>query len=282
MRFYTDLLRHWINRVIATSPSEVQSVDKQTLSDLVAHVSLLSTSLLLSQPAAAVNIPLASSILSFYELLSSSSKPNIVPIILPPPRLAYLLAQTTSLLALSRLCGVYANYKTAFDRHPHPISSYYSQPTLNSFNSCLRDLYNLIWGSKALASSTHSAGFYIHPSVRDALHSYLNNLDREYAISQSFGLSHSPMIAACAAVAWRTLEEGEIEREGYDRENINWHKGPVTARALDVLKVSRGVNVSWETYRIFVLRWLAERGCAGLKDLLFATHVRLKDSAAKK
>ncbi|KAF2016733.1 Mis6-domain-containing protein [Aaosphaeria arxii CBS 175.79] len=278
---YTDLLRHWISELNRLPESQSPTPGQTSLRSLETHVSFLSTSLLLSVPSSS-NTPLTASILTFYETLSSSSSPTLIPIILPSPHLSYLLAQSPSLPTLSRLSGIYAAYKTSFDRHPHPISTYYTQATLNSFNSCLRDLYNLLWGSKALfASPGQSSGFFVHPAVRDAFHAYLTSLDRDYPIGHAFGLSYNGVVASIAAIAWRVLEDEQVEREGWDRESVNWHKGPVTARALDVLRVNRGVTVGWEAYRLHVLGWMAERGCRGVKDLLFATHARLKERAAR-
>ena len=46
--------------------------------------------------------------------------------------------------------------------------------------------------------------------------------------------------------------------------------------SLEALEKDRGVSVSYLEYRRYVLQWLADRGCAGIRDLLFATHLKLK------
>ncbi|KAH7117647.1 Mis6-domain-containing protein [Dendryphion nanum] len=281
MMLYTDILSHWINRIVTATDATTQRTGQDALPSLVEHVSTLSTSLLLSQPTAS-NTPLIHSILSFWEIMSDSFRPNLIPILLPPSQLVYLLSQTSSLTTFSRIFGIYSNYKIAFEKHPRPISNYYTFDIATSFNKCIRDLFNLAWGGRALViEEGKAAGCLCHPSIRDALQSHLSTIDREYAIGQVFGISHSPVLAPLAAVAWQALEQSEVEKQGYDADSVNWHSGPVTSRSLDVLKVSSGVDIKWDDYRLHILTWLAERGCEGVKQLIVTTHVRLKGAGGR-
>lgn len=275
---YTDLLRHWTAQPSQPPPNPSSSYPNRVpLEDLVSHVSTVSTSLLLSLPLPyTANTPLLSSILTFYTTLSTSSSPKRIPIILPTPHLSYLFAQTPSSTVLSRIAAIYANYKHAFDKHPTPISSYYPTVTTSAFNSYLRDLYNMLWASKALQPIDKSIAFFCSPSLRDQLNSYLSSLDHEYAVGIAFGLSHNALVASMSAAAWWALEEAEIERQGYDREAVNWHKGPVTQHSLETLEKNRGVGVPLLEYKKFVLDWLAERGIDGVRELMYATHAKLK------
>jgi centromere protein I len=177
---------------------------------------------------------------------------------------------------VSRICGIYANYKVAFDKHPTPVSSYYPSTITIPFNSCLRDFYNVFWGAKAFQSVGNSAAFFCHPALRESLNDYLTAVEHEYAVGFAFDLSHNPLLASLSAAAWWSLEEAEIEKHGYDRDSMNWHRGPVTQLSLEALEKDRGVSVSYLEYRRHVLQWLADRGCAGTRDLLFATHLKLK------
>ncbi|KAF1997181.1 Mis6-domain-containing protein [Amniculicola lignicola CBS 123094] len=273
--FYTELLRHWITRAKPTSPDVAQratsSGDQKILNDLVSHVSTLSTSLLLSVPPS-ISTPLASAILSFYELLSTSSSPHRIPIILPPPYLIYTLAQSPSTDTVSRICGVLASHKLAFNNHPTPVNSYYPSSITRPFNFYLKDIHNLIWVSRAFqATEGKSNGFYIRPGVRDALDMYLADLDRTYNIGLAGRLTHNPLLASSAAAAWRELEGRVVESEGLDRESVAYHKGPVSEQALKVLPARGGVEVEWETFRREVLRWLADRGLEGVEAFVSAT-----------
>ena len=250
------------------------------LRDLAAHVSTLSTSLLVSLPPESGRV-VVSSILSFYELLSASSKPHVIPIILPPMHLVYLLTQSTSATILSRICGVISNHKSAFDEHPKPVKDYYATEVTETLNWCLRDIYNLIWVSRGLVfTENKAAGLYCNPSVRAALNIYLTSVDREYAIGSAFGLSHNAWLAPMSAAAWHTLEEQEIQKGGYDRGRIRWHKGPVTQQSLAVSR-NGGVRVDWDGhggYKAYVLKWLAERGLGGIQRLMFVTVTDLRST----
>lgn len=281
--FYTSILRHQMSSAYAQESGRAVR-NKQILKDLAAHVATLSTSILLSLPSPPSNT-IVSSILSFYELRSSSlgSQSDAiprVPIVLPPMHIIYLLAQDTSLTTLSRTCGILASYKNAFDQHPKPVSRYYPEAITSTFNSCLRDVYNILWVSKALiAAEQKSAGLYCDPELRSSLHEYLSTLDREYSIEKAFNLSNNAWLASLSAAAWRAIEDGEIEREGYDKNTIRYHQGPVSKASLEVLKLKGGVRAEWDGpdgYKVLVLRWLADRGLDGIKNLMFAIATNLR------
>jgi centromere protein I len=279
--FYTSRLQHEV--CIATSQAARRNAaNGQIFHDLTAHVSRLSTSLLVSLPPGTGHT-LISSTLSFYELLSSSSRPHIIPIVLPSMHLVYHQAQQASPTTFSRICGVIGNYKLAFDQHPKPVKDYYATDVTDSLNWCLRDLYHLVWISRALITTDQKAvGLYCHPALRSTLNDYLNGVDREYAIGTAFGLSNSAWLASMSAAAWRTVEEREINKEHFDRNNIRYHQGPVSQRSLEVLKRKGGVSVDWDGangYKVFVLDWLAERGLGGIRELMFATVTELRNKA---
>lgn len=278
INFYTSLLQQQV--CAATSqPARRNPVHIKVFEDLAAHVSALSNSLLLSLPAGEGQA-LISSILSFYELLSTSTKPHIVPIILPPMHLVYLLAQHASPTTFSRICGIIGSYKFAFDRHPRPVKEYYPNHVTDALNWCLRDIYYLIWVSRALVTADKKAlGLYCDGALRATLNDYLGDIDREYAIGQAFGMSNNAWLASLSAAAWHAMEEREISREGYDKSSIRYHQGPVSQRSLEVLKRKGGVSVDWDGvdgYKMFVLDWLAEKGLGGIRELMCATVTELR------
>jgi len=228
----------------------------------------MSLSLILSLPLGS-EFSLTSSIVSFYEFVSVSFEPYCVPIMLPPLYLTYLLVQDISATTLSRVCGIIGNYKQAFDKHPKPIRLYYPQEMTDSFNWCLRDIYHLLWVSRAfIATKNKSLGLYCSPQLREALNTYLNSIEHGYAIDISLGLSYSPLLASTSAASWRLLEEAEIQQQSLDRNFVNWHKGPVTQLSLAALGKNRGVTVSWDRYKVDVLIYLAARGHNGIKHLM--------------
>jgi centromere protein I len=276
--FFQDVYTSFLQQQ-ASEATTRSSSDDQVFHNLTAHVSTITTSLLLSLPQNQGQ-PLISAILSFYELLSASSKPHIVPIILPPMHLIYLLTQHASPATFSRVCGIIGSYKLAFDQHPKPVKEYYPTHVTDALNWCLRDIYHLLWISRALVTADQKAlGLHCDPALRSQLHDYLNGIDREYAIGAAFGLSNNALLASLSAAAWRVTEEREISREGYDKSSIRYHQGPVSQRSLEVLKRKGGVSVDWDGangFKVFVLNWLAERGMSGVRDLMFATVTELR------
>jgi centromere protein I len=276
--FYTSLSQHEISA--AASKAAIRDHRyQQTVSNLAEHAATMFTSAVLSVPSGS-STDITSSILSFYELLSKSSRPHIIPINLLPMHLVYLLAQDASSTTLSRICGIIGSYKTAFDNHPKPVKAYYPAAVTDAFNYCLRDMYNLVWVARGLLVQDQKCeGLYCDAALRSALNSYVSKVDREYAIGNAFTLSNNAWLASLSAAAWRTIEEREIEREGYDKNRIRYHQGPVSERSLEVLKSEGGVSINWEGpngYKVMVLQWLDERGLSGIKDLMFATVMNLK------
>ncbi|OCL13301.1 Mis6-domain-containing protein [Glonium stellatum] len=283
VNLYTSILYRWAAQAPSqgsTTSSKSSLSYTQTITDLAKHVSTLALSILSAFPHDS-NSPTISSILTFYEALSASSIPTVIPIILPPPHTTYLLLTCSSLATLTRLLTVLANYKNAFDTHPTPISAHYPATTTNTFNGYLMDTCNLLWRSRALLTADPNAqGCFCDPGIRATLQTYIASVEREYVLSSAFGLSHNSLLAALSAAAWRSLEEAEIQNQGPEAEDTVRHKGPVTQRNLVVLAKEGGVEVPWKKYRIEVLKWLEQRGCRGVKDLMFATMTGLKEAAA--
>ncbi|KAF2627046.1 Mis6-domain-containing protein [Macroventuria anomochaeta] len=280
--FYTEMLQHRVSTLAQQRPERRQpaliSPEQQFLKDSVSHFAAFSTSLILSLPSEE-GAELVSSTLAYWELLSTSSKPHVIPIILPPMHLVYYLMQSSPAVLVSRICGIIGSYKQAFDAHPRPVKHYYPSEVTDGLNWCLRDVYNLFWVARGLAvAEQKSVGMYCDPSLRSSLNDYLSGLDHEYAIGHAFGLSNNAWLASMSFAAWHALEEQVIDREGYDRGSIRWHTGPVSQQSLAVIR-NGGVDVDWEGangYKVFVLNWLAERGLGGLREFMFATVTDLK------
>jgi centromere protein I len=285
--FYTSVLQQRMCRSIfedthrsepaKSKPDRV--IVTEAIKGLTAHVSTLSTSLLVSL-SEGVGHSLVSSILAFYELLSASARLEMVLILLPSMHLVYLMSQHASSTTLSRICGIISSYKVAFDRHPRPIKDYYSTDVTDTFNCCLRDLYNLVWVHHAFQiKETKSAGLYCDEDLGTMLGEYLISIDRQYTFGSAFMLSNNAWLASLSATAWRAMEEREIEREAFDRDDIRYHQGPVSSDSLKVLKRNGGVSVDWDGsngYKVFVLNWLAERGLEGVRTLMFAIVTDLR------
>ncbi|KAF3036684.1 hypothetical protein E8E12_004618 [Didymella heteroderae] len=279
---YTELLQHRVAVLAQQQPERRQpalnSPKEQFLKDFVSHFAAFSTSLLLSLPSG-MGTDVVSSILAFWELLSTSSKPHIIPILLPPMHLVYYLMQSSSADVASRICGIIGSYKQAFDAHPRPVKHYYPSEVTDGLNWCLRDVYNFFWVARGLAvAEQKSVGMYCHTVLRSSLDTYLSGLGQGYTIGRIFNLSYNAWLTSMSSAAWRALEEQEIQRQGRNRANIKAQNGPVTQQSLESLR-DGGISVDWDGangYKVFVLHWLADRGLGGLRELMFATVTDLK------
>jgi centromere protein I len=280
---HTELLQHRVAVLAQQQPERRQpalsSPEEQFLKDFVSHFATFSTSLLLSLPPG-MGADAISAILAFWELLSTSSKPHVIPILLPPMHLVYYSMQSPSADVASRICGIIGSYKQAFDAHPRPVKHYYPSEVTDGLNWCLRDVYNFFWVARGLAvAENKSVGMYCHPALRSSLDAYLSGLDRGYAIGHAFNLSYNAWLASMSSAAWHALEEQEIDHQGLSRANIKAHTGPVTQQSLASLRNGGAISVDWDGadgYKVFVLNWLAERGLGGLRELMFATVTDLK------
>lgn len=280
---YTELLQHRVAVLAQQQPERRQpalsSPGQQFLKDLTSHFATFSTAVVLSLPSD-MGTDVVSAILTFWELLSLSSKPHVIPILLPPLHFVYYLMSSSSADVASRMCGIIGSYKQAFDAHPRPVKHYYSSEITNGLNWCLRDVYNFFWVARGLAvAEQKSVGMYCHPALRSSLDAYLSGLDRAYAIGHAFNLSYNAWLASMSNAAWQVLEKQEIDRQGLHRASIKTHSGPVTQQSLASLRNGGGIGVDWDGahgYKVFVLNWLADRGLGGLRELMFATVTDLK------
>ena len=281
--FYVRMLAHRMTTLAQQEPERRQpalsSPEQQFLRDLVSHFATLSMSLVLS----GTGTEALSSVLAFWELLSTSSIPHVIPILLPPMHLVYYLMQSTSADVVSRICGVIGNYKQAFDAHPRPVKHYYPSEVTDGLNWCLRDVYNHFWVARGLTVvAQKSLGMYCDPLLRSSLNDYLSGLGRQYAIGHAFNLSNNAWLASMSSAAWHALENQEIDRGQYDRRSIRRHPGPVSQQSLAALK-DGGISVDWDGpngYKVFAVNWLAERGLGGIRELMFSTVSDLKTGKA--
>lgn len=283
---YFGVLQHRIALLSQQEPKQHQpalsSPAQQFLRDSVSHFATMSTSLVLSLPPQ-TGLDIISAVLRYWELLSTSSKPHVIPILLPPMHLVYHLIQSPSSAIVSRICGIVGNYKEAFDAHPRPVKHYYPSEVTDGLNWCLRDIYNLFWVARGLAvAENKSVGMYCDPALRSSLDEYLVGLDPEHTIGHMFNVSNNAWLSAMSSAAWHALEDREIDRAKLDRSNVKRHAGPVTQQSLAALR-NAGVDVDWEGadgYKVYVLNWLAERGLDGLRKIVFATVTDLRSFQA--
>ncbi|KAH7033208.1 Mis6-domain-containing protein [Microdochium trichocladiopsis] len=217
-------------------------------------------------------------------------------IVIPPKPVVYLLAFLPCPSVLSRICGVLAQYKTAFShaqqqRKLKPGSSskasaaqqqqQYPSAYVDEFNGFLMDMCNLIWRSRAFGTADANAhGCLLDAGVGAALAGYIrdvNNDDQQQqqlALTALYSFSYSPVLGGFAASRVAELEDQEAGEEVMDDEAR--HAGPVTKASLRGLAGRGGMNISWEDFRVEVLEDLTEaKGMGGIAELLYSTMTTL-------
>jgi centromere protein I len=273
LTFYRNLLNNWAVAVLIDP--RLSATAKEPISALINHADTLALSIIQSSQS----VTTLSTVLTFYESIASIiSHPYLkdtVRIIIPPTELIYALHFTPSLTILSRLCGILALYKRAFEiamgpKAPIDNAQSYPKDYVNHFNRFLMDICNCIWRSRAFnTTDMYALGCGLHPDITPVLDKYLRSLGTDLTLVSLFSLSFSPAFCLLSISYVRDLEdaaEEEIEVR---------HAGPVTQQSLKQLERDGGLKHNWADYRLGVLHYMENRGVAGVGGLMYNTMKNL-------
>ena len=272
---YTEIFGHWaITSALSKRHSSAVEDHSHDLSALVGHVNAWIHTSLSTGPVDGTTL---SRILTFYELVSLAVSESIasrtgrIPMLVPPTEVMYLLMLSSSFSDVSRLCGILATYKRAFETSMN--STEYPKELTNSFNGYLMDACNLLWRSRALGTSDPNAlGCLCPEATIHALQTYLGQF--VLPLSSIFGLTYNHLSSSLAAKVLRELEDN-AEADG--QELAVRHSGPASQKSLGRLQDDGGLALSWKEYRVAVLQWLEQHGLDGVKALMFSTMMDLKN-----
>lgn len=158
----------------------------------------------------------------------------------------------------------------------------YDKKQVNTFNGFLMDICNSLWRGKAFAKSdAHSRGCMIADEVITAMERYVNSLtdsgSSEMALGTLFTMSYSPLLCLQARGHVRRLEEKEDEEVELQAR----HAGPVTQKSLAQLSRKGGLELSWQDFRLGVLRLLEDKEWNGIPELMYSTMKNLLDARSK-
>lgn len=285
LRLYTNILRHWT--AILQSSDPVPAHANTSITALIRHTGRLSLTLLQTSPTESVNI----AIIEFYEqaihLVNDDSLKYYIRIELPPSELIYTFLFSSSVATMSRLCGILACYKKGFemamstkarnDGSNRIDALSYDRAYVNLYNGYLMDICNCFWRSRAFSDAdTNSHGCLMpRPTVAN-LTAYVSSVDKAFSLPSLLTLSYSPVLCFQSIRSVRDLEDAAIGSS--DSAIRTRHAGPVTQNSLSKLAVAGGIQLSWQDYRIEVLRSLAEKSLGGIAELLKNTMTVLKNS----
>ncbi|PNH60528.1 hypothetical protein VD0002_g7125 [Verticillium dahliae] len=264
---YRGLLHNWTSVLLALGsiPSDTPF---DAVRQLQIHANALTLSLIQACPSTATN----GAVLAFYEQVAATpSPPPLHPhvrIAIPSPALVSLVFFSPSLGNVSRLTGVLARYKTAFDAAMARSKTAYTSADLRTFNSFLMDLCNCLWRGRAFnATDTNALGCLAPRAATSRFQRYAEDVGSDLALPLLFGLSHSPLLSLQSISCVRALEDEAFRGDGGVMIATR-HAGPVTQASLQRLAAARGLPLKWAEYRLQVLRHLEREGFVGVMDFM--------------
>lgn len=289
LSFYTSLLRQWTTFLLTSVAVNLPA--PTTTSALMMHTNILALALLNNNTDGKAHPLAATTILSFYEATASLiSHPRLryhTRITTPPAQLIYTLHFTPSLHTLSRLCGILALYKRAFETAMASkttagvanATAAYPKDYVNHFNGFLMDICNCLWRSRAFnTTDTNALGCLLPAPLVQKFTAYLASLSPALSLSTIFSLSYSPLLCNLSITYMRELEDAALQKasSGNSSQEIEIrHAGPVTLKSLMQLGKDSGLVLSWPDYRLGVLRYLEARGVDGVGELMYNTLKQL-------
>ncbi|RFU78813.1 hypothetical protein TARUN_3380 [Trichoderma arundinaceum] len=284
LALYTRILRHWTAVIRSNDP--IPAHVNTSLTALIRHTGKLSLTLLQTSPTESVNV----AVIEFYEqaiqLVNDNTLKYYIRIELPPSELIYIFLFSSSVTTMSRLCGILACYKKGFemamstkarnDGSNRIDALSYDRAYVNLYNGYLMDICNCFWRSRAFSDAdTNSHGCMVPRPAVSKLTAYVSSVDKTFSLASLFSLSFSPVLCLQSIRLVRDLEDAAI---GSDSSIRMRHAGPVTQNSLSKLAIAGGIQLSWQEYRIEVLRSLGEKNLGGIAELLKNTMTVLKNS----
>ena len=198
-----------------------------------------------------------------------------VRVVIPPSPLVY----TSSPVTVSRLCGVLARYKEGLQKAMATARGDYTLRYVNEFNGFLMDICNCIWRSRAFnTKDNNSHGCLLPAPVVDGLAAYVKHLGTSVSLASLFSLSYSPVLGLLAISYFRGLEDAAMEGDEDGLLGAR-HAGPVTRTTLASLEQDGGLSMTWDEYRLGVLKYLEENGFGGVGQLMYNTMTTLMKKA---
>ena len=281
LEFYRDLLDQWTTALLSQPQASTDA--SSAVTSLILHANDLALTIV--QTSLRVNT--LCRVLEFYEatasLISRPALRSTVRITIPPTELIYTLQFTDSLSTTSRLCGILALYKKAFEiaMSPKPVEALYQQSYskeyVNHFNGFLMDVCNCLWRSRAFNNSDPNAlACLVGPAVAQSLSKYVASLDSSMSLATLFTFSFSPVFCLLAISYVRELEdmaEDEIDLR---------HPGPPTSKSLLQLEKDGGLRLSWPDYKLGVLQYMENKGVNGVGELMYNTMKHLMTAREKR
>jgi centromere protein I len=253
-------------------------VSNNGIAGLIEHANLLALTLTQTMPTTTCFL----AIVDLYEcvtaIVGEHELVKHVAITIPRAQVVYLLYFSQSLAVVSRLCGVLAAYKRAYELTMSTtaarIMTAEERQSINVFNGFLMDICNCMIRSRAFAADSNAQQCRVPAPVVHALRIYAGRVDVDLRLDSLLDVSHAPVLAMQSIEFVRALEEAELDEP--DAQLKIRHAGPVTTKSLDILARRGGLHLQWLVYRSGVVEYLEGKGAVGIADLVYNTMKNFK------
>ncbi len=223
-------------------------------------------------------------VLSVYEMLSGTLAGMRASASIPPLPLFAFTLHATTLVPVSRLCGLVQDLRSAFEDHNagthaapqvpdgleskfHDLrSTFFEEENLATLNSTVTLVANLVWLGKIVAGDDVVGG--LPPGFDELVLTELTQRGDDLNLKLAT-LANTPFSRAMSHICERFANVYCAQRDKELAEEGGGIRGPITPKTLKTAK-RNGIPSKWThtDFRAYLLDWLDKEGAHGMYELL--------------
>ena len=224
------------------------------------------------------------SVLSLYEVLSGPLAGMRTSARIPALPLYAFTMHASTLVPISRLCGLVQDLRTAFEEHNNKVheqpqvdggleskvydlqASFFEEENTTALNSNVTLVANLVWLGK-IVTEANTVGS-LPPGFEESVLNELTQRGDDLNLKLST-LANTPFSRAMSHLSERFANVFCSSRNAQQAEQAGWIRGPVTPKTLKAAK-KNGIPAGWThtDFRAYMLDWMDREGAHGLYELL--------------
>uniref|UniRef100_V5EZZ0 Uncharacterized protein n=1 Tax=Kalmanozyma brasiliensis (strain GHG001) TaxID=1365824 RepID=V5EZZ0_KALBG len=253
----------------------------ELISSVSARTDALATSLIGLYPR---HVLIEHAVLSVYEMLSGPLAGMRASATIPALPLFAFTLHATTLVPVSRLCGLVQDLRSAFEDHnagTHPAptidggleskvydlrSTFFEEENLATLNSNVTLVANLVWLGKLVTGTDVVGG--LPAGIDEAVLADLTQRGDDLNLKLAT-LANTPFSRAMSHISERFANVYCSQRDAESAEHDGGIRGPVTVKTLKAAK-KNGIPAGWThtDFRAYMLDWLDREGAHGMYELL--------------
>ncbi|KAJ1022509.1 hypothetical protein NDA16_003498 [Ustilago loliicola] len=224
------------------------------------------------------------SVLSLYEVLSGPLAGMRTTARIPALPLYAFTMHATTLVPISRLCGLVQDLRSAFEEHNNRIheqarvdggleskvydlqASFFEEENTTTLNSNVTLVANLVWLGK-IVTDADTVGS-LPPGFENSVLNELTQRGDDLNLKLST-LANTPFSRAMSHLSECFANVYCSSRNAKQAEQAGWIRGPITLKTLKAAK-KNGIPAGWThtDFRAYMLDWMDKEGAHGLYELL--------------